>query len=469
MRLLLVLLFPAALHADDQSAKLAEYAKGVYAEQTGDIKAARSHFEATLRADPDAFSVAHKTATTQLADQDLTAASGTLRAYANSHPEHLPSQLYYADFLEDYASHNDAALQTATEMLEKANTRHPHTADVFTRLINLYENREDRESSLALFEAQFEAPEAGPFHWMSLAPIARTLLPSDSEELAAHLETIALHTAETGLTIPRAVQTVSDYYRSTARLDEAILILQKHIEAVPDSLDLRTRLGLLLLYADRNEEAEQSLLETLTIDSDQVLAHKALSKYYNDSNNIEKTLHHRAEVLKIAGGDPGEFLDLANQYLDHGQAHPARLLLEKARFDHPEEAGIAARLAIATLRDGDTRTAARLFRQAESLAMDSDDPEVQKFLGADFQLEFAGSLREAGDLPAAEARLREAVRSTPPEQPLQAARALRELARLWLDQNKNQGPATSLLKRADTLDPGNVQTTELLKRARNNQ
>lgn len=464
-RIFTLLLLAPALHAADQSAKLAEFAKGYFAERDGDTDTARLLYESTLQADPDSFYLAQKTSSTQLSLRDLPAASGTLRAYTKSHPDHLDSHLYYADFLNQWADQDAGARKAAIDTLEAANQRFPHTSEVFSRLINHYENNEETGKSHALFEAQFDAPEAGPFHWMSLAPIARTLLPGDSPELTKRLDLIAVKTAETGIELPAAVQSVSDYYRSTNRLDQAIAVLQKHVAAVPDSLTLRTRLGLLLLYADRDAEAEQSLLETLIIDPEQVLAHKALAKFYADRGDAEKSLYHRTEVLKIAGGDPSEFLELANQYLDNAQPHQARLLLEKARFDHPEDPGLAARLAIATLRDGDTTTAALLFRQAESLAKDSDDPAAKEFLGADFQLEFAASLREAGDDQAAEARLQAAAKNTPADQPQQQARALRELARLWLDQNKNHTPAASLLKRARALDPDNEETDALLERA----
>lgn len=469
MRFLLALiLLSPALSAEDQSAKLAEYAKGIYAEREGDVETARKHFETSLKSDPHVFYLAQKTATVQGLLHDTAAASGTLRSYAKSHPQHLGSHLYYADFLNQWSSREATARKTAIETLERANTNFPHDSAVFSRLINLYETNEEPDKSRALFEAQFDAPEAGPFHWMSLAPIARTLLPSDSEELTEHLDAIAVNTAKTGIAIPAAAKSVSDYYRKTDRLDEAITTLQQHVEAVPNSLDLRTRLGLLLIYADRDDEAEKSLLETLTIDHDQVLAHKALAKFYADRDQPIKSLYHRTEVLKIAGGDPSEFLELANQYLDNEQAHQARLLLEKARFDHPTNPGIAARLAIATLRDGDTEIAALQFRQAEALAKDSKDPDAKEFLGPDFQLEFAGALRDAGDLPAAEARLRQSVKGTPADQPLQKARALRELARLWLDQDKNHGPAIGLLKSAKSLDPDDPETDALLERARKN-
>ena len=50
--------------------------------------------------------------------------------------------------------------------------------------------------------------------------------------------------------------------------------------------------------------------------------------------------------------------------------------------------------------------------------------------------------------------------------PVAQAPEVRELARLWLDQNKNQSAAVSLLKRAESLDPGNEETKSLMERAK---
>lgn len=464
----LPLLLVASAWAAPPSAEenLAQYAKGIFAELDDDKKGARKHFEATLKNDAASFTVARKTAHFQLADQDLPSAAKTLRNFAHSQPEHLSSHLYYADFLERNAPRDAIAQKAASDLLTGANERHPNRYEVYSRLISLHENLGEREKSLAVFNAQFEAVEAGPEHWMSLAPIAKTLLPKEDPELKKKLDLIADKTVETGVAIAAAARRASDYYRQTGRMDDALAVLKQHVEIQPDSLDLRTRLGLLQFYNKEEESALKTLLETLEIDPDQMLAHKALSQYYARNEQPEKSLQHRAEVLRIAGGSPDDFLELANQYLELKKPHPARLILEKARFDHPENPALAARLAIATLRDGDTTTAARLFRQAEALAKESSDPSAKNVLDADFQLEFAGSLKKAGDVAAAENRLRNAIRGIPPGQPKKSARALRELARLWIDQKKNLAPAASLLKRAKSLEPGNPETQALLDRAR---
>tara|TARA_B100001094_G_scaffold326603_1_gene383083 strand:- start:639 stop:1079 length:441 start_codon:yes stop_codon:yes gene_type:complete len=140
------------------------------------------------------------------------------------------------------------------------------------------------------------------------------------------------------------------------------------------------------------------------------------------------------------------------------------LTLEKARFNHPDNPSIAAQLAIATLHEGHSPKAARLFQQAENLAETLSDSNRKLALGPTFQIEFATVLNLVGDLPGAEKRLRKAIRNMAPEQPGYTAMALRKLARLWIEQKRNMALAASLLNRAETLEPGNPETAELLQK-----
>jgi len=459
---LIFLAVPALGQASEET--LARYARGVFAELEGDLGGARTHYEAVLAADPASFTAARKASAIQLADDDLPAAAKTLRGFAVGHPDRLAPQLCYADFLEQHAPHDADAQRAAEAVLTAANERFPHHPEVFTRLVNVHENRARRERSLAVFNAQFEVAEAGPEHWRALAPIARTLLPAGSAELRERLDLVAANLVRTGIERPDMARFASDHYRNTGRLDQAIAVLEKHAAAAPDSLALRTRLGLLLLSAQRDPEALEVLHKVLEIDPEKVIAHRSLARYYERHQAPGKALFHHAEVLRLAGGDVAQFTAVASRYLELDRPHEARLLLEKARFDHPDDPVIAARFAVATLRDGDPAAAARLFRRAEALAEASGDSAALDALGPGFQIEFAFSLRDAGDLPEAEDRLRAAIRDIPPDQSAELARALRALAALWLDQHKNRGPAASLLKRADALEPNHPETQALLER-----
>ena len=461
---LMLLLLPSFLPGQDtpRETTLKKYALGVFAELNGDRQTARMNFEDAHQDDPQSFALACKTASLQKQTGDLSAAIRTLQQHARSYPQLLASQLHYVDFLKTHAPRDIATQSAALDILAQANERLPNHPEVYTRLIHLHENLGQRDRSLKVLHAQLSARNVDPEHWTSLQPLVRTLLPGGSQELQEALILVVEKMVATGIHLPLTARRASDYYRKESQLPEAIRILKRHVEMRPDSLELRIRLGLLQLYNGEETKAFQTLHTTLQIDPDQTLAHKALSQFYARDGQAEKSLHHRAEALRIAGGSSTDFLDLASQLLDSGNPRRARLILEKARFNHPANSSIAAQLAIVTLREGDAAKASRLFRQAENLARDS--PPGTSPLGPIFQIEFASALRQTGNLSGAETRLQKAIPEIPPEDPTHAASGLRQLARLWIEQNRNMAPAASLLKRAETLDPKHPENSELLKR-----
>jgi len=438
---LLPLLAVLPLHASPR----VDFARGVRAEQRGDPAAAAAAFESARAADPDAFPLMLRVATRRQASGDLAGASTLHREFADRHPERLDAQLAYVDFLRAASPDDDFASRLAGEVLDRALARFPDHLALLQRRFRVHEALGERERSLALFEQVAARPDDA----LAALEMARTLFPKDDPAARARLDTLlrdACHRAPGDRTLARAA---SEHFRSSGRLPEAIEILAAHAAADPSSLELRVRLGLLQLAAQRPAEGEASLLAVVAIDPRQALAHRALAKLYRKQERAAEARHHAAEALKIRGGDPVDFLALAEEFLAASQPREARLLLEKAVFHHPADAALAARLAVATRRDPERRaSAARLFREAESLSA-PDGPAADPV----FLQEFAESLLESGQTAAAEDRLRLAIRRFPAGRKRETAAALRRLAAIWQDGQRNEEAARALRQRADALDP----------------
>ncbi|MBK1835570.1 tetratricopeptide repeat protein [Roseibacillus ishigakijimensis] len=463
MRAVLILLLVNNLLSGSPQENLTHFARGVLAETAGRAEEARDIYSQALSRDSGNYFLVRKVVAAQVTT-DFPSATATLRNYAEAHRDNLTAQVDYAAYLRQHAPHDELARRSALQTLELAHARFPHHPAVFPALINLYENLGDREKSLTLLAQELAAERADPDHWLALAPLVETLYPADSEEFAQGQARVMTQLELSGLARPDLARRVSEYHRQADRLPAAIAVLQKHLALRPTSHSLRIRLGLLQLSAGDRMAGRDTLLTVVAIDPDQALAHQSLGRLFQQEGDPGKALFHRAETLRIRGGRPEEALELADEYLERGQAHEARLLLEKFRFHHPDHAGLQARLAIATLRDGLTREAARQFRQAEKLAEESGDPADARYLDTDFQLEFAHSLRAAGDHAAAETRLRQAAQGINLDaEPAKYARAITALAALWLAEGKNEAPAKALLQRALTLDPENEEARALLE------
>ncbi|MFC7337879.1 tetratricopeptide repeat protein [Haloferula chungangensis] len=422
-----------------------DFARGVLEEARGNE--GLEWFEKALAADPEAMSLVSRVGQGRFQAGDLEGASKVYRELAMARPDAVAAQVAYSDFLRMAAPNDDFAAKLATEALERALESSSGDAGVIQRLFRVYEQRGMRDESLALFDQVRKGEVSGGQSALLAADMARTLFPDDDAAVQTKLDEIFHQAMARGPTDPRLARAASEHFRKTGRLDEAVVMLEKHVEVAPSSLELRVRLGVLLLAAERMDEGEGVLKEVLEIDPRQALAHQALAKLYRKQERLDEARPHAAEVLKIRGGDADEFATLAEEFLEAGMAREARLLLEKGLYDFPEVAEIAVQLAIATRRDPQTRNeASRLFREAEALS-GVDGPATQP----EFMREFAECLLEEGKVTPAEDRLRAAIKAYPPEAKGEMAAAMRRLAEIWLAEGRNEAAAKALQKRADSL------------------
>jgi Tfp pilus assembly protein PilF len=426
-----------------------DFARGVLEEARGN--GGKEWFEKALEADPEAVPLVGRVGEMRFDAGEIEGAATLYREFAGRHPEEVGPQVAYADFLRKAAPRDDLAAKLASEALERALERSPYDLRIIRRLFRIYEERGLREKSLLLFDLVREGNVSGlaaGSSALAAADMARTLFPSDDEEARAKLDEIFLNAIDQTPMDPVLARAASEHFRKSGRLAEAVKMLEMHAEAAPASLELRVRLGVLYLAAERMEEGEAVLKEVLRIDAQQALAHQALAKLYRKQEKPDEARPHAAEVLKIRGGDVDEFVVLAEEFLKADLVRDARLLLEKGLYDHPEEAGIAVQLAIASRRDPETRDGAvRLFREAESLS-GVDGPATEP----EFMREFAECLLENGDTALAEDRLRAAIKAYAPEEKQETAAALRRLAEIWLSENRNEAAAKALQKRAESLE-----------------
>ncbi len=424
-----------------------DFALGVLAEQRGDAAAAAERIGRAREADPTALPLMLRVAGRRQAAGDLAGASTLYREFAAGQPERLDAQLAYADFLRGASPDDDFATQMAQETLEKALGRFPGTLEIQQRLFRIYESRERRDRSLAVFE-ELASGKPGRLRTLAATEMAGTLFPKDDPVAKARVDELFENACRAEPADPVLARAASKHFRTTGRLAEAIEILASHVAADPSSLELRIDLGIFQLMAERPEDGERSLLDVLAIDPRKARAHQTLAKLFRKQGRAEEARPHAAEKLKIDGGSPAEFVTLADEFLAAELPREARLLLEKAVFFHAADPALAAKLAVATRRDPETRaTASRGFREAEALS-GKDGPATDPV----FLSEFAESLLEGGQTAAAEERLRLAIRGFPAEQKRETAAALRRLAGIWQRENRNAEAAKALLQRADSLD-----------------
>ncbi len=420
-----------------------EFAMGVREEGREEPGKAVAYFEKARALDPKALPLVDKLVEYRLAEDDRAGAVKLLRDLAESSPDRVDVQLGYASILEQSGRGDALAERLAVEILEKVLAKKPDELSVISRLLTIFRDRGDTEKAMALME---KLPAGDPVAVQIYASTSQALF-KGGDVVARDRVDLRYRTAlQENPKNPSLARAASEYFRATGRPDEAVQVLAEHVKAAPWSLDLRTRLGVLLFSAKRDAEGEATLKEVVEIRPKSEIALQALAKFHRLKGDEPQARRYGAELLKVRGGSPKEFVMLADEFLAADEPRAARLLLEKGVFDHPERPELAMKLAVATRLDPETKSkAGRLFKEAEA-AMGDLKPD------AAFLIESAECLIEEGQGKAAEERLRTAIKSFPPEKKKETAAALRRLAGLWERENRNADAAKALKQRADALD-----------------
>jgi len=431
------------LFAQDTAVARREYAQAVLAGLRGDAQGKARHEEAARIAHPTALLLADRAARRAIKAGDIKTASTLYRTLAQDRQDSLQAQFLYTDFLRSQSAEDDFALRLAVEKLEELRKKQPTHPEILERLLRLYEQQLQREKSEALYQDYLKHAQADP----AVAEMfSRILRDQDDAQSQEQLDKMYRQRIEETPGDPNLARSASEHFRKTKRLPEAIALLQKHVKAAPSSLDMRVRLGILLLANKQEAEGEAALLAALAIDPSLYVAHQSLAKHYGQQQKPEQARKHRSEMLKLRGGDASEFLEVSQEYLNAKDAKAARILLEKACFDYPKDVDLLYLRAVATHLDAaESAKAPALFDEAEKLAKEPTRNPL-------YLRHAAESYWTAKQTEKAESRLRDAIKAYPATQKKESAAAIRLLASWWQQQNKNADAAKALLQRAEMLE-----------------
>lgn len=431
------------LAAQDTALARREFAKAVLAGLRGDAEGKAKHEEAARIAHPTAILLVDRAARRAIKADDVKTASTLYRTLASDRPDSLHAQFLYVDFLRAQSKEDDFALRLAVEKLESLKNDRPTDPQVLERLLRLYEQQGQRPKSEALYQEYLKQPQPDP----AVAEMfTRILRDQDDAQSREQLDRMYRQRMEDTPEDPNLARAAAEHFRKTNRIPEAIALLQTHVKAAPSSLDMRVRLGILLLADKKNAEGEAALLAALAIDPTLFVAHQTLAKMYGQQGKPDLARKHQSELLKLRGGDATEFRDVGQEFLKANDAKSARILLEKACFDYPKDADLLYLRAVATHLDPDeSAKAPALFDEAEKLA--KEPTRIPLYLR-----NAAESYWAAKQADKAEARLRDAIKAYPATDKKESAAAMRLLAGWWQQQNKNVDAAKALLQRAEMLE-----------------
>lgn len=423
---------------------LMDFSYGVLEELRGEKREAVEFYKKAYAADPLALPLARIEANRLMEEGDRPAALDVYRAVVAGRPQEPLIHIEFGDFVGRVGKGDSLAEQLREECYRKVLEVFPGGYLPVERLVRLArEQGNDRRARKILEELSLDSVAAVLY----FVATTKSLYDVKDAEAASRIDRafekgVKEHPGEAGL-----ARKASDHFKGTGRLDRAISLLGEHVDAVPSSLDMKVRQGILMFSAKRDSEGLQILGEVLDVYPRKAMAHEALAKYYRLNGAAEKARNHAAELLKIRGGGADDFLKLAEELMADAEFREARLLLEKAVFVHEEDIRLRMKLAMATAHDPETEeAAARLFREAELMLEKGGEMDLG------FMLDSARQLLAQGESKAAEDRLRTAIKTFPKKSKGETAAALRALADIWLAEGRNLDAAQALIRRAEALD-----------------
>ncbi len=423
---------------------LLDFSYGILEEQHGNDKRATELFESAYAADPMAMPLVRRMVEIKMKSGDKLAALGIFEKVITARPDEIGVRIEYGDFLETIGRGDGLADRKREEAYLKVLEAMPGKVLPIERLIRFARDKGDDTKARELLETlDMNSQEAVNYYIAT----TKSLYDGKDEEAKKRITERYQKAMENHPEWAGIARSASDYFREAGNMKEAIRMLDLHTTAAPSSLDMRIRKGILHFASEEDEAGVKALKDVLAIHSRKVLAHESLAKFYRKKEQLDEALFHSAELLKIRGGTPEEFEQLATELIAAGKNRDARLLLERAVFNHPENARLMTQLAVAAVRDPESKDKAlRLFREAENMMSNPSQ------MDPNFLLEFSQELVVQGQNKAAEERLRNAIKTFPKTATKETATALRALAGIWNAEGRNADAAKALISRAEALE-----------------
>lgn len=423
---------------------LLDFSYGVLEQQRGNEPSAAARFEKAYAVDPLAMPLVQIVANARLKDGKRASALQAYERVIEARSDEPYLALEYGDFLGEAGKGDALTQKKRAEIYGKALEAMPGEYLPIERLIRVAREDGDDDRARELLEKLVTDSEEAVSYYVSTT---KSLYDSRDEAAAKRIDSCFAEAMDSHPEWVGIARAASDHFRQSDRLEQAIEILRKHVEARPSSLDLKIRLGILLFSGKQDEEAVKVVREVLGLHPKKALAHESLAKHFRQKGQLDEARHHAAQLLMIRGGTAEEFLELAAELSAADDFRAARILLEKAVFLHEGNTQLMMNLAIATSRDPETKDdATRLFQEAETMLKNPADMDPA------FLLELAKGLLAQGQVKAAEERLRSAIRSFPSEAKNETAAAMRALAGIWLSENRNLDAARALISRAEAME-----------------
>ena len=411
---------------------LAEFSKGLLAEEDGDGEQAFAAYRRSLALDSNNTELAAKVALELAQRGEVAEGINLLKDAAKVAPKDMLPPLCLSQIYAQFLKKTALAIKHATLALELA----PDNISPYLALVELYTNDGQPQKAGAILERALKSNSTDGDFWCQLGELCERLdLSPEGTATPEKLQRLNTLFQKAISLAPDNLDNVAkgaDFYYETKQYEPAIPLLRKVIAAEDDpasedTLGLRDKLARALMDSGHHDQS---------LDVLHLLA-----------GRLEEALSAYREVIRLDGSIAPAYLRIADLEMRLGQSDKAIATLTEARKKFPGAALITYSLAATLAQAGK-------YPQALGAVEDTlrEAPASKpSLLNASFYFAYGMAADQAGDLERAVTLLQKSIALAPEE----AAPARNYLGYLWIEHGMRLREAGELVKRALAQEPQN--------------
>lgn len=437
-----------------KSSALANYALGRSLETMGRPMDAVDAYKSVLENQPDRYFLARKTAYLLAKAGQQGEALSVLEENLERNQDEPFAYISLSEFLNTYRSDDPASQQRAFDIAEEAVAKFPKRAVTYGHLVKIYMASGRRDDAAKVVEKAAEIDSTDPYYWTAIGKIAGAIWPPGSSGNAKLVNAIYAQALGHAGDKWDVIERVGDYYHATTQFDRAIHAYSTVIAAAPDNLPLREKLARVYGGKGDNEKVIETLKEIVEIDPENARSHKQIASIYLRLKKYPEAIPHLRKSLEITQGSVEEYGALGKMMIDLKEFENAKEFLDDAAYLFPEAPVFPYLNAAAASSQQNWADAVKYYELTLPLA-EKSQPEL---LNEGFYFQFAAANERNGDLKTAEKLFRKSMeliaKNDPDDENREfTAQVYNYLGYMWLENNLNIDEAGELIKTAVDLDP----------------
>jgi tetratricopeptide (TPR) repeat protein len=433
---------------------LAHYAAALQLERAGKGREALDHYLGAVKADPGQPDLALHAAELALSYISRERAIQILEECVTTSPDSPDAALNLANFYATYPPDKPESVDKPHEVLKAALSRFPGSAEVYRTATMIYLTRNQRARAEEAMEQALKQPSTRPEFWLVTGRAAQEVWP------LAHSEHKVLHRGKVNPFFENALRVapvskrpdvhldVAQYFLLSAQLERSGQIVEALHKATGD---LQAARLLVRIYQarDLDDEALVLLEKIVKAVPEDVEQRRLAAGIYTEKREYAKAVPHLEAIIRIAGGSVDDYRVLANLLLFSGEWEKTLGVIQRTKVLFPNDPDfpyVAARALEALER---REEALDYYLKAEVLAQ-ATAPEG---LTDGFYASWGNVLQQLKRHDEAARKYQRAINLVPESEPKRSASILNNLGYMWLELNKNLDQAGEFIQRACEFDP----------------